>query len=125
MHKSFSNKKIFSRLAALCKSNKTVLPCELDSWHTFSSDNVQVLVDLGARFENLGWRFVGIWPDPEGTAYFHLRVARKGLYGETQLLKEIKMMKTVAAEFPVVNYSNCSHKPVTSGGHRNSTKLTA
>lgn len=111
MQKNFSNKRVFSQLMQRCKSSKLKLPCEMDSWHGFDSNNIQALVDLGQYLEGQGWRFIGMWPNPEGTNNFHLRVAKTGFYGETQLIEEIEMMKKLAIKFAVDNYSDCSPQP--------------
>ena len=111
MQKSFSNKRVFSLLMQRCKGNNLQLPCEMDSWHGFDSTNIQSLVDLGRYLEDEGWRFIGMWPNPDGTNNFHLRVAKTGFYGEQQLIEEIEMMKNLANQFSVDNYSDCAPQP--------------
>ncbi len=111
MLKHFSNNRIFIQLNEVCNSSNLQLPCDMDSWHGFESVDALALVNLGRRLESLGWRFVGIWPSLEEANFFHLKVTKSGIYGEDQLIEEIEMMKKLATEFSIENYTECSPQP--------------
>ena len=112
LQENIDTETILERLISRCESYNLRLPCELDSWHGFNSTNTSALIKLGIYLETLGWRFIGMWPNPTGTRNFHLRVARTGLYNEDTLAAEIGMMRQIVVDFSLVHYSDCTPQPI-------------
>lgn len=103
---------ILERLITLCEAYNLKLPCDLDSWHGFDSTNTKSLIKLGLYLETIGWRFIGMWPNPTGARNFQLRVARTGVYDTHALVAEIKKMRELVTDYTLVHYSDCTQQPI-------------
>ena len=108
----FSKETVLEALETTCENNHFALPCELDSWHGFESENPDILAEFGRHLEsNHGFRFVGMWPSPAGSRNYHLRVARVGIYDEASLVAEVERLAQIATRHGVEVYADCSPQP--------------